>query len=343
MQKPKTFYQPILNILAISVVLGLVLTYFTCPVCQVSGKSYAIVSGFSVAMWFFLWFGNDSMAHWLDLRISWIEHPARRLVVGVLAMVVYSASVAALLLVIWQRVFKFYLGDFNLIVISSLAVTVFISLVMHSRAFLLCWKQSQIDTEKFKRESVAAQYESLKNQVNPHFLFNSLNALTSLVYEDPDKAAKFIKQLSEVYRYVLETREKEVVPLAEELKFLDAYIFLQEIRFGDNLNIQRELSNARGLVAPLALQLLLENAIKHNIVSSGNPLHIRLSISENYLVVENNLQRKSAPDDHTSGLGLENIRRRYGFLTNLPVQIIENDNSFVVRLPLIPTHEGADY
>jgi LytS/YehU family sensor histidine kinase len=206
---------------------------------------------------------------------------------------------------------------------------------MHSRAFLINWKVSQINAEKFKRESVAAQYESLKSQVNPHFLFNSLNALTNLVYEDQDKAAKFIKQLSEVYRYVLDTREKEVVMISEELKFLQSYIFLQEIRFGNNLKIHVDIKNQTFQVAPLALQLLIENAIKHNVISSDDPLQIRVYFSGDYLVVENDLQLKLSITESSSGFGLENIKRRYSFLSDNEVIVESTADKFIVKLPIV--------
>ena len=192
-----------------------------------------------------------------------------------------------------------------------------------------------MEAEKYQKESIAAQYNSLKNQVNPHFLFNSLNALTNLVYEDQNKAAKFIKQLSEVYRYVLDTQSKEVVSLKEELDFLESYLFLQKIRFGNNLKIEVDLSGIRSMVAPLALQLLIENAIKHNIVSSDDPLTIKLTGQGKFIVVENDLQRKASLGEPSQGIGLENIRNRYKFLSLTPVEIIEADAKFIVKIPII--------
>jgi LytS/YehU family sensor histidine kinase len=196
-------------------------------------------------------------------------------------------------------------------------------------------RQATLDAEVLQKESAIAKYESLKNQVSPHFLFNSFNALTNLVYEDQDKAAKFIKQLSEVYRYVLDTREKEVVPLREERKFLDAYLFLQQIRFGDKLNLTIELDDLKCLVAPLVLQILVENAIKHNIVSEENPLQINIYAKDEFIVVENNLQQKSVIVNDSSGVGLDNIKKRYAFLSDRPVEIL-NDKKFIVRIPILP-------
>lgn len=205
---------------------------------------------------------------------------------------------------------------------------------MTGRAFLVNWRESAVEAERLKKEKMEAQYNSLRSQVNPHFLFNSLNALTNLVYQDQDKAVKFIKQLSTVYRYVLNTRDKELVPLTEELEFLHSYLFLQQIRFGEKLKLQVEL-NGEGFVAPLVLQMLVENAIKHNIIADEQPLTIRV-YSENYLiVVENNLQKKSIPSEESTGAGLENIKRRYLFLSSVPVKVEAGDTVFKVSIPVI--------
>ena len=174
-----------------------------------------------------------------------------------------------------------------------------------------------------KRKVFVAKYESLKSQVSPHFLFNSLNALTNLVYEDQDKAAKFIKQLSEVYRYVLDTRDKEVVSMEEEKNFLNSYLFLQQIRFGDKLKLEVNLDETRSRIAPLVLQMLVENAIKHNVISEENPLHINIYVKDGFIVVENNLQKKSVMLDESPGIGLDNIAKRYEFLSDKKVEVIE--------------------
>jgi LytS/YehU family sensor histidine kinase len=170
-------------------------------------------------------------------------------------------------------------------------------------------------------------------------LFNSLNALTNLVYEDQDKAAKFIKQLSEVYRYVLDTREKELVTLREELDFVQSYLFLQQIRFDSNLKVNVNLSNVHGKIAPLALQTLLENAIKHNIISVDNPLSIEVYEENGFICVINSLQKKTLVTENGTGLGLENIKSRYKFLTEKEVEVSEDNGKFSVKLPLIEMEE----
>lgn len=255
---------------------------------------------------------------------------------GVVATIFFTVLAVVIILRAWELIWDVDFDNYNDIIVNALMITFFISLFFHGRSFLYQWRQSAVEAERFQKESMTATYESLKSQVNPHFLFNSLNALTNLVYEDPDKAAKFIKQLSEVYRYVLDTRDREVVPLEEELKFLKSYAYLQEIRFGDKLSIDISLNGLKSMVAPLALQMLIENAVKHNEVSEENPLRIKIYNQANLIVVENNLQKKSRLGESSSGLGLENISKRYEFLSNEKVVIEQSADMFLVKLPIIP-------
>lgn len=295
------------------------------------------VTFFSSVLWILLWIGNESLTTYISCKISWVEFPLKRFIIGVTITVLYTVSVVMLIVLVWEKVMNFNFGSYFDVVFTSLVITFIISLFLHGKEFLVQWKAAAVDAEASKRESIMAQYESLKSQINPHFLFNSLNALTNLVYEDQDKAAKFIKQLSEVYRYVLDTRNREVVSLEEELHFLNAYLFLQQIRFGDKLQIKDELKGVESSVAPLAFQMLIENAIKHNVISQEDPLIIRLYSVQNYLVIENNLQKKSVLREDSVGIGLDNIRKRYGFLSNLPIEVSQTEKLFSVKLPILKT------
>lgn len=320
--------------IVILILVGIFTTWMglTCKHCYDNTREFWIVASFTGLMWVMLWKGNSYLADYLSTKVSWIDYPSKRFVVGLVATVVYTFLVMYVIGAIYTLSFNVNLTSG---VIYSVIITIVISLFMHSRAFLLDWKQSVVTAEQLKRESIAAKYESLKNQVNPHFLFNSFNALSNLVYEDQDKAVKFIKQLSEVYRYVLDTRDKEVVPLAEELKFLNAYGYLQQIRFGNKLCIEISVNNTTAGVAPLALQMLIENAIKHNVVSEDDPLTVKVYEADNFLVVENNLQKKTSLGEPSAGVGLENICKRYEFLSNDNVVILNNSKTFVVKLPLL--------
>ena len=182
-----------------------------------------------------------------------------------------------------------------------------------------------------------SQYDVLKQQVNPHFLFNSLNVLTSLIKIEPELAEKFTEQLSKVYRYVLENKDFEMVDLKTELNFLEAYIFLINIRFVDKLKVRIDIqeNHYSDLIIPLAMQLLIENAIKHNIMSKNKPLMVDIFIDENqFLNVVNNLQER--PSHLTStGVGLKNIQNRYLLLNNTEPVFEKTATQFIAKIPLV--------
>lgn len=189
---------------------------------------------------------------------------------------------------------------------------------------------------KLQKENLQSQFEVLRQQVNPHFLFNSLNVLTSLIKLEPDLAEKFTEHLSKVYRYVLENKDNDLVNLQTELDFLDAYIFLLNIRFIDKIEVSVSIEEDKKelLILPLALQLLIENAIKHNSMSKKNPLKIEIFIdNENKLNVVNNLQERESHMAST-GVGLKNIEYRYKLLEMEPPQFIKTENMFIARIPV---------
>lgn len=316
-------------------ILCSVQTYFICPHCE-GFRDYSRTWYFCFALWIVLWKGNSLLGDYINRKISWIHFPLKRLLVGMVSTIAFTLSAVLVMIVIFENLFHFNFGStYHFTIYLSIAITILIAIILHSRSFLLHWRQAALDAAKYEKESMAMRYESLKNQVNPHFLFNSLNALTNLVYEDPDKAVRFIKQLSEVYRYVLDSRNRELVSLQEEVKFLESYLYLQKIRFGSKLNIDMKVTNDRVMVAPLALQMLIENAIKHNIVSEEDPLTVQLYQDNGYIVVENNLQRKMVSPEPSSGVGLENIRKRYEFLGDRKVEVRSDERSFVVKLPAL--------
>ena len=204
-------------------------------------------------------------------------------------------------------------------------------------------KDAQVETERLKKQNLEAQFEALRNQINPHFLFNSFNVLSQLVHKDADSSVVFIEQLSKVYRYLIYHQEKNLVDLKTELEFIQSYLFLLKIRFQENLRVDMSVLDSEGYhVIPASLQLLIENAIKHNIVSKHQPLHITIKIEDNYLVVRNNLQKKQIKEPST-GLGLNNIKSRYKLLVDQEIRIIEDIDYFTVEIPLIKVkeYEGA--
>ncbi len=225
-------------------------------------------------------------------------------------------------------------------IVMTIVLTAVANLILEGGYLANQWKKSLIETEKFKRKNVQSQFESLKNQVNPHFLFNSLNALSSLVQTDPIKAEEFINEFAKIYRYVLDMKDKFLVPLQEEYHFIRSFIFLHKIRFGSNLqvDIQIDPSQYDSFIPPLSLQELIENAIKHNIVSKENPLQIDIFIEGNQLVVRNNIQRRMQPIQSTK-TGHKNLVDRYKMLSSREPIFEHSDHFYSVKLPLIKEEE----
>ncbi len=288
-----------------------------------------------------LWEGNGRLTHVLNKKWPWLDNPVKRFGWGVFVSMVFTNS--AILLFTTSFFYVFYgIVPKNIqwlwpTMIYSTVVTALITLFLHSREFLFKWRDATQREEALKREQLNSQYLSLKNQLQPHFLFNSLSALTTLVHQDPAKATSFIQQLSSMYRYILEYSEEKVVPLAEELVFLRSYLFLMQIRFGNNLRVNIQVpEHSAWMVAPLTLQLLAENAIKHNEVSGAFPLEIELRIDEidQKLRISNPIKLRQIPREST-GVGLSNIRARYQMISDREVEISQVDGTFTVTLPLL--------
>lgn len=322
--------------LVIVSLISVLQTWFMCTSCHDHLRSYTLVSLFCLCMWIFLWRGNGVLTDYTNTKISWLEEPVKRFIVGMVTTVVYTATIIILTIYVFKWVFDFHFGgSIQPTITISVVVTLLISLFLHARAFFLNWKKLELDAVKLRNENLTSKYESLKSQLDPHFLFNSLNVLTNLVYSDADKSAKFIKQLSEVYRYVLEVRNKELVSLEDELKFVESYLYLQQIRFGDKLKVVNNLQGVEGLIPPLALQIPVENAIKHNVISEDDPLTIKMFVNDNHVIVENNLQKKTLLTETSTGIGLDNISKRYEFLTGQKILVEETTTAFIVKLPLL--------
>ena len=202
--------------------------------------------------------------------------------------------------------------------------------------YVNAYKTKQLEAEELKRINTQAQLQSIKNQVNPHFLFNNLNVLSSLVMTDNPDANKFIEEFSTVYRHILNSQEKELIELRTELDYIKPYIFLLQKRFPDSISIVLDIpeSYQNWYIVPVALQMLIENAIKHNIVSRAKPLQVSIVVKGEHLIVKNNLQLKLQVE-HSTQIGLQNISQRYQIITGKAIKIDKDQNSFSVSLPLI--------
>lgn len=194
-----------------------------------------------------------------------------------------------------------------------------------------------------ENENVIAQYEALKNQVNPHFLFNSLNVLSSLIRLDDKKALRFIEEFADIYRYVLDANDKTLVEAEKELAFVRSYIFLQQLRYGKNLVIEPEhLQCEKDIyVVPLSVQILVENAIKHNEISAEYPLKIKISVENDYIVVTNTV-RKLNYKPESNGIGLKNLSERYALLTSMETSFFIQGDEFIAKIPLIKSEDNEN-
>lgn len=285
-----------------------------------------------------IWQGNRYIVMFMRGHFPGYANTVRRVAYQVLFSSFFTVVTIVLLWEFFREISSNLLGDDDLIlnIEIGLACTFFISSIYESIYFFGKWKQSIVEAEALKRSNIHSQFETLKNQVNPHFLFNSLNTLSSIIEEDPHTAVRFVQQLSNVYRYVLQSREKELVDLKTEIEFIRSYLFLHEIRFGENLKVDIQIpeSDYNKKVPPLVLQLLIENAIKHNIISREKPLYIDIFMDNDRIAVRNNLQKKSSVE-YSSGVGLDNIINRYKILTSEPVEIKDNPSDFTVYSPVL--------
>lgn len=227
----------------------------------------------------------------------------------------------------------------------DLAAGFMVASVYESSFFFSKWKEAIRLNEELKNQQIRTQFEVLQNQMSPHFLFNSLNTLTALIAEDQKVAIDFTQTLSEVYRYILQNKERELVSVHEELEFCTSYIYLLKKRYPENLHVKINIDqqSREKSIAPLTLQMLVENAIKHNVVSKTAPLYVELYIDDlGELVVKNNLQVKKSLEKSTK-TGLDNIRKRYQYLGNQEIKVITSQQYFRVTIPLIEVQSEVEY
>lgn len=280
----------------------------------------------------------------MNLRYSWEKDPKKRLwfgAIGSLVLTLITFGLLRFLVYYYLTGSSFYefverekneTGSY----VIALIITLIASLFTHAFYFYRTLQKREVKEQKIIAGTASARFDALKNQLDPHFLFNSLNVLTSLIEEDPHQAQKFTTSLSKVYRYVLEQKNKDLVTVDEELNFARTYVRLLKMRFEDSIifDIPEQSSEPDAKIVPLSLQLLLENAVKHNVVTSSKPLHIKVFEKNGNLIVENNLQEKQVVKK-SSGVGLQNIRQRYEILTDKLVHITKTTSNFSVSLPML--------
>lgn len=276
---------------------------------------------------------------YLNKKLLWFYAPQKRIYIQLGFLLLWSFITIGIPFIIW-----YYLNGESLayppasviIFIGAIVFLLVFTTISISINFFKQWQKSLLDAENFKQEKLKADYRVLQNQVNPHFLFNSLNVLISEIKHHPDTAIKFTRKLSKVYRYVLQSKNYDLIPLKKELEFIESFIFLHKVRIGEALDYSVEiLEEMKSLkLPPLTLQILIENAIKHNVANEENVLKISItSKGEDTLIVTNNLQIiEGAESTYT---GLSNLNKRFELLNKEGFHYEETQENFIVNIPLI--------
>lgn len=292
----------------------------------------------SIVIVSFLWESLRFVNRWLN-RV----YPFEKNITGRIFIQIFTGAIIGL----FTRFIVYLFGEPHLPIkldelfraatwIIFIIMTAGVNLGFFTVYFIGRWKDSIVEAERLEKEKSQVQFDNLKNQLNPHFLFNALTSLNSLIFEDQKLASEFLQQLSRVYRYVLENKDKNLVALRTELEFISNYVALLETRFRGGLKINFTIAEGaygRSIV-PVTLQILIENAIKHNVVDKEKPLAIDIFTVGDYLVIGNNVQLRKTVET-SNKQGLENFRSLYKFLTDQPVVLESTEDRFYVKVPLV--------
>ncbi len=338
------------QLVLISIAIGTGFLYAFSPECVFNIRVWLPNAGYSIMLGFGLFHNGLTLKLLKGRHISWIKHPARTALYAIVIMLIYSTIVIFIVNWIWFvlipgisiRDFLFSYG--KTIIFYEYIMLLVIGSIEYAKSFFHEWRMSIYQQEALKREALQLQYQVLNHQVNPHFLFNSLNVLNSLIDINPLEAKVFVADLSAFYRELLGFKEKEIVRLEEEIHFLDRYLKLQQKRFGDKLKFEIDTNGTDGCLISMTLQMLAENAIKHNIISTEKPLTFKVRADRNgYLVAENNLQKKEV-EPESSFIGLKNLKERYLYLTGKELLVDDSNGMFSVKIPLIEIEndQGVD-
>jgi sensor histidine kinase YesM len=295
---------------------------------------------YTIGIAFVIWEGNRYLLFTLRSYFDWFNKPVKKIVALILAISFYTIPISALLLVIWYKIFN--AGKVNWTVITTATLLIMICVIFITHVYETVFLVREAESEKVKKEQLEraraeAELEALKNQIDPHFIFNSLNTLSHLIEETPQKAKHFNDNLADVYRYILQNKGRELVLLREEMVFLNDYFSLLKIRFESAVQLSIYVSDELFdlyLIPPISLQILLENAIKHNEFSDTLPLLITIDIKNDELVIRNQVRKKTLRKA-SSKIGLNNLGERYRLTTNKEISIKEEEQEFVVSLPVL--------
>lgn len=282
---------------------------------------------------------HNLKSRWLERFIPWKTDTILRLITELfLTILITFPIVTGWMLILYDGLWEMDIWGAPLMMytIFSLPISILIAVFVNADTLIQDWKQSFLRTEVLEKQALMARFNAMQLQLSPHFLFNNFNVLHALIDEDPKQASSYLQSMSEVFRYILRRHDNEMVPLADELEFARHYIFMLGIRFGENLRTLIDVKlDPPVFIPPATLQILIENAIVHNEISSDRPLQLQLRRLDNTtLVVSNTLQPKLVR--HTgASVGLKNISERYSYLTERDIVVEKTESSFVVRVPLL--------
>ncbi|MBO0933252.1 sensor histidine kinase [Fibrella aquatilis] len=309
---------------------------------DISWQQQAILFVMTLAMLNGVWAFHYGFNQWLNGRFPLEKNVRKRLAIQLLGgwAIVKTVLFFCSLLILHYIVptLSHLINRLMLLTISwgAFMANIVVGLGFIAHHLFVRWQENLTRTARLEQEKAQVQYDNLRNQLNPHFLFNSLSSLDSLIDDDPALARQFLQQLSKVFRYVLQHKSRDLVPLSTELVFINQYVSLLQTRFNGEFQVHCHISDeARDrLIAPVTLQILIENAIKHNVISEAQPLVVELVADSDYLSVTNAVQRKKLVTT-SNGQGLQHLQQLYAFMSEQPVDIANDGHVFRVRIPLL--------
>jgi len=325
----------IIGVIAVSLIANAVFDEQHSICNSLSGYLFSVFG--SMVSSLIMWLGVMSIVRFLWVKYPWHKNPIKHLIIEVLLILVYTLLIGSIYFIVnYFYPIEGFKESVKLSVFFTLIITFFITSLHEGYFFFMNWKETRVLSEKLAKENIQSQYETLKSQINPHFLFNNLNTLSALIEENPKLAVEYVQKTADYYRSILNLKDKEVITLGEELDLINTFFNLQHNRYGDNLKLIVDIDSTlySTYVAPLSLQMLLENAIKHNVISKDKPLTVKISTSNVCIIVTNNLQRRDM-EQASNGFGLKNITDRYSYLSSRKVEISENDSYFTVSIPIL--------
>jgi sensor histidine kinase YesM len=302
-------------------------------------------SGFFILISFLIWQGNRFLWSKLRGKPDWLEHPVKRLLLLGITSLSFTTLACVALLLTWQWIAGFERPDWRLIEMATLVTVLAVGAIVHTYETVYLIRQrrrDRVEYERVERARARAEIAALESQVDPHFVFNSLNTLVELTEENPERATEFTLTLADVYRYIVSHRNCELVPITEEIGFLGKYYSLLRLRFGEGLQMQLPVLSAQHQIyriPPVSLQLLLENAVKHNKFSEESPLCVAVELHEHAIVFSNDRRGKQAPP-LGANVGLKNLDERCKLVSGRGIEVHDDGAKFVVAVPLVSKPAG---